>query len=145
NAREAKRREQELRDEVRKMRGRAETNNRVYLVTKGELEMTKERLALAERKLWLAGIPLAPVASKERPKATGPASADRKAEEDVSAAEGASAADAPAGEPISSGETAEASSGAEALATSEPSTPAGGVAPIRRRPAEGAADNKSQS
>ena len=144
NAREAKRRELELRDEVRKMRGRAETNNRVYLVTKGELEVTKERLALAERKLWLAGIPLAPPASKERPKATGPAAAERKAEEGA-----APAADAPAGEPISSGETAEATSAAEAASapegagaveTSEPAIPPGGVAPIRRRPAESAAD-----
>src|SRR5207247_3649151 len=60
--RESKRREQELREEVKKHKGRAETNNRVFIVTKGELELTKERLAQAERKLWQAGIPLAPPA-----------------------------------------------------------------------------------
>ena len=81
HGREAKRREQELREEVRKHKGRAETNNRVYLVTKGELELVKERLSQAERKLWQAGIPLPPPAQRERPKATGPAAADRAREE----------------------------------------------------------------
>src|SRR3989449_3368368 len=69
HAREAKKREQELREEIKKQKGRAETNNRVYLVTKGELELVKERLAQAERKLWQAGIPLAPPPAKERPRA----------------------------------------------------------------------------
>jgi Skp family chaperone for outer membrane proteins len=144
NAREAKRRESELRDEVRKMRGRAETNNRVYLVTKGELEVTKERLAQAERKLWQAGIPLAPPPSKDRPKATGPAAADRPREEGGTAggaeslAEGSGAeVSAPSGEPISAGE---ASIPGEDPSTLTPT----GVAPIRRRPAEEAAD-KPQS
>ena len=81
HAREGKRREQELREEIRKHKGRAETNNRVYLVTKGELELVRERLSQAERKLWQAGIPLPPPAHKERPKATGPAAADRAREE----------------------------------------------------------------
>src|SRR5438067_3075372 len=81
HTREAKKREQELREEIRKHKGRAETNNRVYLVTKGELELVKERLAQAERKLWQSGIPLPPPAQKERPKATGPASADRARDE----------------------------------------------------------------
>jgi hypothetical protein len=110
HAREAKKREQELRDEIRKHKGRAETNNRVYLVTKGELELMKERLAQAERKLWQAGIPLAPPASKERPKATGPAAAERSqasgshAADDTSPLEGASAEAAEAGEPIAADE-----------------------------------------
>src|SRR5207248_10622139 len=80
HAREAKRREQELREEIRKHKGRAETNNRVYLVTKGELELVKERLSQAERKLWQAGIPMAPPAHKDRPRATGPAAAARERE-----------------------------------------------------------------
>jgi DNA repair exonuclease SbcCD ATPase subunit len=107
HAREAKKREQELREETRKHKGRAETNNRVYLVTKGELELVKERLAQAERKLWQAGIPLAPPAQKERPKATGPAAAQRAQEDAVgfagdeeSALDRASAEAAEAGEPI---------------------------------------------
>jgi chromosome segregation ATPase len=80
HARESKRREQELREEIRKHKGRAETNNRVFIVTKGELELTKERLAQAEHKLWQAGIPLTPPAAKERPKATGPAAAEKAPE-----------------------------------------------------------------
>jgi hypothetical protein len=154
NSREAKRREAELRDEVRKMRGRAETNNRVYLVTKGELEVTKERLAQAERKLWQAGIPLAPLPSKERPKATGPAAADRPREEgaqgeggseavaDSSAADAARTNGTPdgllagAGEPIAAGESAVAPEAAVPASM----TPSSGTAPIRRRPAEGVAD-----
>src|SRR5471030_3209915 len=127
NTREAKRRELELRDEVRKMRGRAETNNRVYLVTKGELELTKERLASAERKLWQAGIPLTPTPSKERPKATGPAAAEKAQESAAAGAEPAPTqvtgpAAAPAsGEPISAGEMA--------AAPAEPSGPQASTTP----------------
>lgn len=162
NSREAKRREAELRDEVRKMRGRAETNNRVYLVTKGELEVTKERLAQAERKLWQAGIPLAPLPSKERPKATGPAAADRPRDEAASQAAGDAGSEAAgdssvngdstpaheagagtngmpdvsAGEPIAAGESV----AAPEAAVPPSLTPSGGSAPIRRRPPEGVAD-----
>jgi DNA repair exonuclease SbcCD ATPase subunit len=67
----------EARDELKKFRGRAETNNRVYLVTKGELELTKERLAAAEKRLWESGIPLVRPEPKPRPKGKGPASVDR--------------------------------------------------------------------
>src|SRR5205823_3266393 len=108
--REAKKREQELRDEIRKHKGRAETNNRVYLVTKGELELMKERLAQAERKLWQAGISLTPPAAKDRPKATGPAAAERSQAgashpgDDASPLEGASPEAAEAGEPIAADE-----------------------------------------
>ncbi len=70
-------RERAAREELKKARGRAETNNRVYLVTKGELEVTRERLALAEKALWKAGLKVPPPAQKERPKASGPAAADR--------------------------------------------------------------------
>jgi predicted nucleic acid-binding Zn-ribbon protein len=125
HAREAKKREQELRDEIKKHKGRAETNNRVYLVTKGELELVKERLAQAERKLWQAGIPLAPPPAKERPRATGPAAADRARDEgsahdpsEASSMEGASSEAAEAGEPIS--------------AVEHEGVPAGEVPPIRR-------------
>jgi chromosome segregation ATPase len=79
--RDQRERERAAREEVKKARGRAETNNRVYLVTKGELEVTRERLALAEKALWKAGLPVPPPAQKERPKATGPAAADRSAAE----------------------------------------------------------------
>jgi len=131
HARDAKRREQELRDEVRKHKGRAETNNRVYLITKGELEIVKERLAQAERKLWQAGIPLAPPPQKDRPKATGPAAADRvheePAAEGASPLEGASPEAAEAGEPIGADE-------ADAVVAAE----GGGVPPIRRRSENGA-------
>ena len=139
NAREARRREQELKDEVKKYKGRAETNNRVYLVTKGELEMTKERLAQAERKLWQAGIPLTPPPSKERPKATGPAAAERSREEGGSAAsEGSpSLSPAPAGEPIAAVEVAVAAP--EGTETPADGTPPA-VAPIRRRPENGATE-----
>jgi chromosome segregation protein len=75
--REARKREQAQREEAKKARGRAETNNRVFLVTKGELELVKERLAQAERRLWQAGIALPVPQAKERPKATGPAAAER--------------------------------------------------------------------
>jgi hypothetical protein len=79
--RDQRERERVAREEVKKARGRAETNNRVFLVTKGELEVTRERLALAEKALWKAGLPVPPPAQKERPKATGPAAADRAAAE----------------------------------------------------------------
>jgi DNA repair exonuclease SbcCD ATPase subunit len=134
HAREAKKREQELREEVRKHKGRAETNNRVYLVTKGELELVKERLAQAERKLWQSGIPLPPPAQKERPRATGPASADRMREESGAQPEqtslpleGASPEAAEAGEPISAEET-------EGVPTPASGTP---VPPMRRRAENG--------
>ena len=130
HAREAKKHEQELRDEIKKQKGRAETNNRVYLVTKGELELVKERLAQAERKLWQAGIPLAPPPAKERPRATGPAAAERARDEgaahdtsEVSPMEGASSEAAEAGEPIS--------------AVEAESVPASEVPPIRRRTENG--------
>jgi DNA repair exonuclease SbcCD ATPase subunit len=132
HAREARRREQDLREELRKHKGRAETNNRVYLVTKGELELVRERLAQAERRLWQAGIPFAPPAPKDRPKATGPAAAERAHEEHAEAApaehpgaplEAASPEEAAAGEPIGA-EEAEGASG----------TP---VPPIRRRAENG--------
>lgn len=81
----AKDKELGLKDELRKSKGRVETNNRVYLVTKGEVELQKERLGQAERLLWKAGIVLPKPEAKERPKATGPLAADRprveKAEE----------------------------------------------------------------
>jgi chromosome segregation ATPase len=136
HGREAKRREQELREEIRKHKGRAETNNRVYLVTKGELELVKERLAQAERKLWQAGIPLAPPAQKERPKATGPAAADRAHEEasaeaaETAPLEGASPQAAAAGEPIGA-EQAEAAAAVGSQAEGSP------VPPIRRRAENG--------
>src|SRR5207253_5330014 len=132
HAREAKKREQELREEVKKQKGRAETNNRVYLVTKGELELVKERLAQAERKLWQAGIPLAPPPAKERPRATGPAAAERTREEgaahnppEASPMEGASREAAEAGEPIGAVE-------AEGMDTSEAEIP-----PVRRHAESG--------
>jgi DNA repair exonuclease SbcCD ATPase subunit len=137
HAREAKRREQELRDEIRKHKGRAETNNRVYLVTKGELELMKERLSQAERKLWQAGIPLAPPAQKERPKATGPAAADRAREEAGAPAQtslplhGASSDAEAAGEPIAPEE-------AEGIATPAAGTPV----PRIRRVAENGIEKK---
>ena len=67
----------ESREEMKRSRGRAETNNRVYLVTKSELELIKERLANAERRLWQSGIPLTPVEQKPRPKGSGPASVEK--------------------------------------------------------------------
>ena len=132
HAREAKKREQELREEIKKQKGRAETNNRVYLVTKGELELVKERMAQAERKLWQAGIPLAPPPAKERPRATGPAAAERTREEgaahnppEASPMEGASSEAAEAGEPIGAVE-------AEGMDTSEAEIP-----PVRRHAESG--------
>ncbi len=125
-AREAKRREQELREELRKFKGRAETNNRVYLVTKGELELVKERLAQAERKLWQAGTPLAPPAPKERPRATGAAAADRLQDDGQPVEEGALDS-ASAGEPIAAAE-------AMASPAQTDQAPENEVEPIRRRP-----------
>jgi hypothetical protein len=75
--RELRTREAALREELKKAKGRAETNNRVFLVARGELEVTRERLAQAERKLWQAGIALPASSPKERPKAKGPAAAER--------------------------------------------------------------------
>jgi len=105
-------------------------------VTKGELELVRERLAQAERRLWQAGIPFAPPAQKDRPKATGPAAAERGHEEHAEAApaehpaaplEAASPEAAAAGEPIGA-EEAEGAGG----------TP---VPPIRRR-AENSVEKK---
>src|SRR6267143_1115595 len=102
--REAEQREREraAREELKKARGRAETNNRVYLVTKGELEVTRERLALAEKALWKAGLKVPPPAQKERPKATGPAAAERAREEEAAAGAGERPEPVPA-EPPSAG------------------------------------------
>ena len=75
--RDVREKERIAREELKKARGRAETNNRVYLVTKGELDVTRERLALAEKALWKAGLPVPGSPQKDRPRATGPAAADR--------------------------------------------------------------------
>ena len=72
---EAREKERAAREEVRRARGRAETNNRVYLVTKGELEVIRERYALAEKTLWKAGLPVPTMPQRERPVAKGPAAA----------------------------------------------------------------------
>jgi DNA repair exonuclease SbcCD ATPase subunit len=79
--RQQREKERTLREELKKSRGRAETNNRVYLVTKGELEIVRERLAQAEKALWKAGLPVPAPAAKERPRATGPAASTREAVE----------------------------------------------------------------
>ena len=101
-------------------------------MTKGELELVKERMAQAERKLWQAGIPLAPPPAKERPRATGPAAAERTREEgaahnppEASPMEGASREAAEAGEPIGAVE-------AEGMDTSEAEIP-----PVRRHAESG--------
>jgi len=73
--RQQREKERVAREELKKARGRAETNNRVYLVTKGELEIVRERLAQAEKALWKAGLPVPAPAPRERPRATGPAAA----------------------------------------------------------------------
>ena len=82
-----------------------------------------QRLAQAERKLWQSGIPLPPPMQKERPRATGPASADRAREEAGAQAaqtslplEGASPEAIEAGEPIGGEE-------AEGVATPASGTP----------------------
>lgn len=41
----------DMEEELKKHRGRAETNHRIYLVTKGELEVAKDKLATIERKV----------------------------------------------------------------------------------------------
>jgi hypothetical protein len=46
----ARRKVEELDNEVKRVRGRAETNNRVYLVAKGELEASRDRLRTLEEK-----------------------------------------------------------------------------------------------
>lgn len=153
-AHDSKRREQDLRDEIRKHKGRAETNNRVYLVTKGELEVTRERLAQAERKLWQAGIPLAAPQTKERPRAKGPAAAPRSpsqgAEERTASDSSAPGEDRPAGERPAGIEAEDSAPSVahlepQADASPEAGQPIGegetdtappGVAPIRRRVAE---------
>jgi predicted nucleic acid-binding Zn-ribbon protein len=137
-ARDARKREQDLRDEIKKAKGRAETNNRVYLVTKGELELTKERLAQAEHKLWQAGIPLAPPPAKERPKAIGPAAADKPREAAPATPEataGALPEVAAAGEPIGAGETV--STAAQQSADEGTSTPDDVASPRRESPENG--------
>jgi len=134
HAREAKRHEQELRDEVRKHKGRAETNNRVYLVTKGELELVKERLAQAERKLWQAGTPMPPPTHKDRPKATGPAAAERSREEH---------ADTPAPEPTLQAASPEAAAAGEPIGAEEAGADVERQAvPMPRRQTENGAEKK---
>ena len=100
--RDQRERERVAREELKKARGRAETNNRVFLVTKGELEVTRERLALAEKALWKAGLPVPPPAQKERPRATGPAAAERAREEEAASGAGERPEPLPA-EPPSAG------------------------------------------
>jgi len=95
-------RERALREELKKARGRAETNNRVYLVTKGELEIVRERLAQAEKALWKAGLPVPAPPPKERPRATGPAAADRDRAEMIEA-EASERPEATPAEPPSAG------------------------------------------
>ena len=131
-------REVKARDEARKAKGRAETNNKVFLVTKSDLDMTKERLAAAERMLWQAGLSLPAVPSKERPKATGKASADKPREEKAPEATGETA---PAAEAAAPAVESAAPEGVTAEAAPESmTTPAGGVAPLRRRAGQGSAE-----
>ena len=100
--RDQREKERAAREELKKARGRAETNNRVYLVTKGELEVTRERLSLAEKALWKAGLPVPAPAHKERPRATGPAAAERAREEEAGLGAGQRPEPVPA-EPPSAG------------------------------------------
>ena len=100
--RDQREKERAAREELKKARGRAETNNRVYLVTKGELEVTRERLSLAEKALWKAGLPVPAPAHKERPRATGPAAAERAREEEAGSGAGQRPEPVPA-EPPSAG------------------------------------------
>jgi hypothetical protein len=86
---EAREKERAAREEVRRARGRAETNNRVYLVTKGELEVIRERFALAEKALWKAGLPVPTMPQRERPVAKGPAAAPAPGAHQVSGSAGA--------------------------------------------------------
>jgi len=113
---EAREKERSAREEVRKARGRAETNNRVYLITKGELEVIRERFALAEKALWKAGLPVPTMPQKERPVAKGPAAAPGAAKEAQSSQPGA-----------------EQTAGEEATSRAEPTPaepPSGGAEPI---------------
>ncbi len=130
----AREREQRLRDEQRKAKGRAETNNRAFLISKGELELSRERLAQAERRLWQAGIVLPKPPAPERPKATGPASADRPREEPPA---GAAALESPA--PAQPEAVAAPAAEILAVTTAALSEDASGepqaVGPLRRRPA----------
>jgi hypothetical protein len=115
---EAREKERSAREEVRKARGRAETNNRVYLITKGELEVIRERFALAEKALWKAGLPVPTMPQKERPVAKGPAAA---------------AAPGGAKETQSPHPGAEQTAGDEATSRAEPTPaepPSGGAEPI---------------
>ena len=133
-------REVKARDEARKAKGRAETNNKVFLVTKSDLDMTKERLAAAERMLWQAGLNLPAVPAKGRPKATGKASAERPREEKAAETPAAvaappAAAGAAADEPATAAASV-AEGAAAAPASDSMTTPAGGVAPLRRRPGQ---------
>jgi multidrug resistance efflux pump len=99
--RQQREKERALREELKKARGRAETNNRVYLVTKGELEIVRERLAQAEKALWKAGLPVPTPKPKDRPRATGPAAAGRDRAEMAEA--GSDRPDATPAEPPSAG------------------------------------------
>lgn len=135
----AKEKELHLKDEVKKFKGRAETNNRVYIVMKGELDLTKERLAQAERRLWQAGIVLPKPEPKERPKATGPAAADRPREERPAPAAEAAPAEAPA--------APDQAPPAASEAPTEPGLPVANagpqaVEPVRRRKPEGEANGQ---
>ncbi len=50
------------------------------------MEVTRERLAQAEKALWKAGLPVPAAAQKDRPRATGPAAADQPRADPESAA-----------------------------------------------------------
>jgi hypothetical protein len=100
--RDQREKERVAREELKKARGRAETNNRVYLVTKGELEVTRERLAIAEKALWKAGLPVPGAPQKERPRATGNAAAERASAPETEAGAGHRPESVPA-EPPSAG------------------------------------------
>jgi len=101
---DAREKERSAREEVRRARGRAETNNRVYLVTKGELEVIRERFALAEKALWKAGLPVPTTPQRERPVAKGPAAAPAQRGAENASGEGAPhRAEATPAEPPSGG------------------------------------------
>src|SRR5438128_147054 len=115
-------REAELEEDLAHARRLTEDAHAAEAQARRELELVKERLAQAERKLWQSGIPLPPPMQKERPRATGPASADRAREEAAQPAqtslplEGASPEAIEAGEPIGAEE-------AEGVATPASGTP----------------------
>src|SRR4051812_13646459 len=116
---DAREKERAAREEVRRARGRAETNNRVYLVTKGELEVIRERFALAEKTLWKAGLPVPTTPQKDRPLAKGPAAVDR------------AASAGPRGTEASQASPQEVSQGHESHAETTPSEPpSAGAEPI---------------